>query len=186
MNPNQCTIDNPTGEFRISNNDMQLFVAERGKAEWATDTRRIKTLVIAANMGLQLANGRVNAGRFDVETSLTAVGNANKVASPYLTGPTAQAGSAVTGAAFANVALAGLSKAKNPRALVVGVALEKTLAVGGLMPINQCGTALASLGVTGLVAVGAGVSGIGTIGGIILGLSVIADAINIYQQCYAK
>ena len=186
MNPNQCTIDNPTGEFRILEKDMQLFVTERGKPEWAANPRMIKTLITAASMGLQLANGRVTAGRFDAETTLGAVGNANKVASPYLTDTTAQVASAATGAAFANVALAGLSKAKNPKALIVGVALEKTLAVGGLMPVNQCGTAIASLGVTGLLAVGAGFSGIGTVGGIILGLSVAADAISIYKQCYAK
>lgn len=165
---------------------MQQFVTARGKPKWAADPRTIQSLVTAANMGLQLANGRVSAGRFDAETSLTAVGNANKVASPYLTNTTAQVFSTGTGVALSNVALAGLSKAKNPKALIVAVTLEKTLAVGGLMPINQCGTALASLGVTGLAAVGAGVSGIGTIGGIILGLSVIADAINIYQQCYAQ
>lgn len=180
MNPNVCTIDNPTGAI-IQATDMQKFFVERGKKEWAMDTRKVQSLVTAANMGLQLYNGR-----FDAETTLSGMSNANKLASPYLTDKTAQVASTGASMAFANVALTGLSKAKNPKTLIVAVTLEKTLAVGGLMPINQCGTALAGLGITGLAAVGAGVSGIGTIGGIILGLSVIADAISIYQKCYAN
>ena len=177
MNPNVCTIDNPYGES-IRPTDMQKFLVDRGKENWASDPRKLQSLVTAANMGLQLYNGR-----FDAETVLSGLGNANKVVSPNLTGKTAQVASATTSVAFSNVALAGLGKAKNPKTLIVAVTLEKTLAVGGLMPIDQCGTAIAGLGITGLAAVGAGVSGIGTIGGIILGLSVVADAINIYQQC---
>lgn len=180
MEPNVCTVDNPYG-YLITNTDMQKFVVDRGKQEWAADPRKIQTLVTAANLGLQLYKGRL-----DTESVLSGVGTTNKMVSPYLTAETAKVASAGTSVAFANVALAGLSKAKNPKTLIVGVTLEKTLAVGGLMPIDQCGTAIAGLGITGLTAIGAGLSGIGTVGGIILGLSVIADGISIYQQCYAK
>lgn len=186
MSQNVCTPANPYGQMFVTETEMQRFVVDRGKRHWVSDTRKIQSLVTAANMGLQLYKGRLDAGRFDTETVLGGLGNANKLASPYLTDKTAQVASAGASVAFANVALAGLSKAKNPKTLVVAVTLEKTLAVGGLMPINQCGTAIAGLGITGLAALGAGVSGIGTVGGIILGLSVIADAVNIYQQCYAK